>query len=486
MKLNRKWMLLVALVLSVAMATTGTLAYLTDTDADVNVMTLGKVEIVQNEQQRVIGADGLQTDELEEFEQGKPLMPYTVRDPEPEANTVKVGEYEVKRNRTYNNYIDKIVSVTNTGKSDAYVRTLVAIPTGGSDWEPNPVKAADVWLHWNTVADMDKYWHSVYTNEDNYSAVLAEINGQGYYVWEFTHKEALTANETTFPTLLGCFMDMRVNHDDTGYYMDMNSNGLCDTGDKRMEDLKVGETVEILVLSQAVQADGFSDPQIALDTAFGDVNPENAQTWFQAIGKEGGIDVGSPGEKWGNNNPPLRAEVSQENPANAGTENNMIMYDITGSGTPVVPEQLDCYYIFTAADTGDEAAAGPYGSWHADYVVSFDKDVPAGAAGLAGQYESFMKEWIGLVSLDEPVPANTELRLLYMFGGAWTYEDVCEFVQVFKCGAFDYNDALAGTTMTVQLCVFETDENGNELDKDPYVVGEYKHTFTTNGNNKTN
>lgn len=45
MKLNRKWMLLAALVLSVAMATTGTLAYLTDEDADVNTMTLGNVEI---------------------------------------------------------------------------------------------------------------------------------------------------------------------------------------------------------------------------------------------------------------------------------------------------------------------------------------------------------------------------------------------------------------------------------------------------------
>ena len=50
MKLNRKWLLAIALLLSMAVATAGTLAYLTDADKDVNTMTLGKVEIVQNEQ----------------------------------------------------------------------------------------------------------------------------------------------------------------------------------------------------------------------------------------------------------------------------------------------------------------------------------------------------------------------------------------------------------------------------------------------------
>ena len=49
MKLNRKWLMVIALVMSLTMVTAGTLAYLTDQDADKNTMTLGKVEIVQNE-----------------------------------------------------------------------------------------------------------------------------------------------------------------------------------------------------------------------------------------------------------------------------------------------------------------------------------------------------------------------------------------------------------------------------------------------------
>ena len=275
---------LLALVLVVVLAVTavvgGTMAYLTDTEAAVNVMTVGNVSIRQNEQQRVIGADGLQTDVLEDYEQGKVLMPYTTRDPKPDDNTLTVGEYTFNRNRMYNNYVDKIVSVTNTGKSDAYVRTLIAIPTGGSAWEQTPVAAADVWLHWNTISTMNTYWDSYYTDSTNYAAVFVEIDGQGYYVWEFTHKAGLVTNETTFPTLLGCFMDYRVDSDDEGYFMDMNSNHKCDADEKRIEDVEVGGTVEILVLSQAVQTDGFASAQSALDTAFGDVTAENAAKWF--------------------------------------------------------------------------------------------------------------------------------------------------------------------------------------------------------------
>ena len=277
---KKKILTTLSVVLILGLAVLGILAYLTSTASDVNVMTTGQVKIQQNEQQRVIGEDGLQTNELESFEQGKVLMPYTVRDPKPADNTLTVGEYTFNRNRLYNNYVDKIVSVTNTGKSDAYVRTLIAIPTGGSDWETTPTAAADVWLHWNTITTMNTYWDSYYTDKTNYAVVFTEINGQGYYVWEFTHKAALEPEKTTFPTLLGMFMDNRVNHDDTGYFMDMNSNGKCDEGEKRIEDVAVGDTVDVLVLSQAVQTDGFANAQTALDTAFGDVTAANAAEWF--------------------------------------------------------------------------------------------------------------------------------------------------------------------------------------------------------------
>ena len=70
MKMNRKWMRVAALLLSVAMATTGTLAYLQDTDDAVNVMTVGNVDIEQNEYQWNAGKTA-----LEPFVDNKLAMP---------------------------------------------------------------------------------------------------------------------------------------------------------------------------------------------------------------------------------------------------------------------------------------------------------------------------------------------------------------------------------------------------------------------------
>ena len=85
----------------------GTMAYLADTAGAVNVMTLGNVDIEQIEQQRKVDAetgefvcDSAENFVLEPFGQGKGLYPDTE--------------------------IDKIVTAKNTGKSDAYFRTLIA------------------------------------------------------------------------------------------------------------------------------------------------------------------------------------------------------------------------------------------------------------------------------------------------------------------------------------------------------------------------
>ena len=50
MKLNRKWLLVIALVLSLTMATAGTLAYLTDRDTVENTFTMGNVDIEVEEE----------------------------------------------------------------------------------------------------------------------------------------------------------------------------------------------------------------------------------------------------------------------------------------------------------------------------------------------------------------------------------------------------------------------------------------------------
>ena len=53
MKKQRKLILILAVVMSIALAAGSTMAYLQDTDEDVNVMTLGTVYINQLEYERV-------------------------------------------------------------------------------------------------------------------------------------------------------------------------------------------------------------------------------------------------------------------------------------------------------------------------------------------------------------------------------------------------------------------------------------------------
>ena len=130
-----------------AMVAGGSLAYLSDTASDVNVMTLGNVNIEQHEYQRAEENGAYKTatiDEqtsyvLEGFKQGKELLPI-VGDPSTGAagwdNTIvrmsQVDSYGSMQVFAGKNAQDKFVTVENTGKTDAYVRTLVAIEVGAA------------------------------------------------------------------------------------------------------------------------------------------------------------------------------------------------------------------------------------------------------------------------------------------------------------------------------------------------------------------
>lgn len=272
MKLNRKWMLLVALVLSVAMATTGTLAYLTDEDKDVNTMTLGKVEIVQNEQER--------TDHgLDEFTQDKPLYPAVYEGTSipwaDENDWVEPGNQAWKVVEDNANVVDKFVTVTNIGKSNAYVRTIIAYE-GDETYGPEGA-----------------YIHIVH-NGDNVNPVIEveelgvmNIGGVDYTVYSYTYPEVLVPDQTTIPSLKQVYMDKSADNDVVAQY---------------------GEKYDILVLSQAVQAKGFeglgeangtTDAKYALNEAFGEVTAEKLNEWLAET------EIGSPnGDKNMDNNPP--------------------------------------------------------------------------------------------------------------------------------------------------------------------------------------
>lgn len=301
--------LCVALILALTLGLGGTLAYLTDTDADKNVMTVGRVQIVQNEQQRV-EEDGEFIGALVPFENEQMLLPVTGRDNTPD--TITVGDWEVTLDDDLNNYIDKIISATNTGNTDAWVRTLVAVPTGAETDDPeeywNKIESAsDNWLHWNAMPDPAEGEQWSWPAKD---LGLITVDDVVYAVFAFTHHEKVAPGETTYPVVRGLYMDERVDmdvvKDEEGelvdqYYMMVNGEKqvIYDVPDKNGK-------VNMLVLTQAVQADGFATAEEAFDKAFA-LGDNEAATLFNWFGGDEGWDeddIGSPGDKHDDNNPP--------------------------------------------------------------------------------------------------------------------------------------------------------------------------------------
>lgn len=293
--------MILCLVLAVALGVGGTLAYLTDNDGDVNVMTVGNVQITQNEQQRV--DQGEENSELEEFEQNKNMLPIVDKGMQKIAQNVNGWEIQIRDEDTYRNYVDKIVTVTNTGASDAYVRTLLAFPTKGYD---SGELAFDEWLHWNYVSDTDTTPNNGWmwgteendvewpNNTKDWNAFYdVEIKGEMYTVYIATNEDILAPGKTTAPTLVGMFLDAAVDNElkdgALNYYITKNGTKY-DLGDI--------SKLEVLVLSQAVQADGFDTAWEAFDSAF----PTDEAALVEWLSN---IEPGTPGDKNDTNNPPV-------------------------------------------------------------------------------------------------------------------------------------------------------------------------------------
>lgn len=248
-KMKKVLLMCTAYVLVAALAIVGTIAYLTSEDSDVNVMTLGNVSIRQNEEQRVDPSkNGTLTDaDIEDFEQAKPLLPYV----DENLNNAMRDDYEEitfpngKTHKLFigDNAIDKLVSVTNTGKTDAYVRTIIALeaPTDKIDLSFN----SGDWF-------MDKVA----------SSYSIEVDGVKYDLFVCVYKNVLKPGETTPYSLMQIILDGTATNEDAAAY---------------------GDTYDVLVLSQAIQTVGFENAATALNTGFGVVNADSAAEWFDGV-----------------------------------------------------------------------------------------------------------------------------------------------------------------------------------------------------------
>ena len=144
---------------------------------------------------------------------------------------------------------------------------------------------------------------------------------------------------------------------------------------------------------------------------------------------------------------------------------------------------LDTAYLFTTTETEEEAKAGSYAKWHADFAVSVSRDVTdADGVGLAGNYGSW--KWIG-AQVTDTVAANTEIRLLHdVMGLDMNYGELYDFgANEFYCGLWA-NDGIDDLTVTVELRLYEVEtpsaENGNSwnVETGKYVtLGVYKYAF---------
>ena len=228
--MKKKIVSLALVVALIAIAAMGTLAYFTDTDAETNVFTTGNVEI---DLQEVFDAENAK------------LMPGID--------------------------INKDVFVKNTGSENAYVRIHMAVPAildSGSDDLPQ-FAAYNNTLHWNfTGASVQEgQWTQFPTttevganaaypnwpgNGGNYNEYQKEIDGVLYNVYVMTYETVLAPEETTATQALDkVYLDTKVTNEDMTAIL---------------EEL---ETIQILVVAEGAQAEGFDDACVALDTQFG-------------------------------------------------------------------------------------------------------------------------------------------------------------------------------------------------------------------------
>ncbi|MBE6974050.1 MAG: hypothetical protein E7436_00945 [Ruminococcaceae bacterium] len=275
--MKKKITALLLVVALVAVAVAGsTMAYFTDTAQDVNVATVGNVKIEQHEYERALNADGtFKTDTidnqtsyvLQPFTQGKPLMPSAINTTTWEgwdwdSTIVRMSQVDsyggMQVFKTASNALDKFVVVENTGRSDAYIRTLVAIEVGTGD-----------------PALIGTSYHGTWTSND---IGLINIDGNNYYLKEYVYNGGqlsdgswrheggrLPAGDTAYPSLSQVYLKSKATNEDAEK-LDGNGNG----------------THEILVFTQAVQAAGFDNAEQALNAAFGDITTNN-HPWSNTV-----------------------------------------------------------------------------------------------------------------------------------------------------------------------------------------------------------
>ena len=259
---KRAVVLLICVFLVLGASISGTVAYLSGEDEVVNVMTAGRVEIAQQEQQR--DSSG----ELEPFVQNPSFLPAVY-----EGDTIPLDSSSANwpnADPAWQTFaentavVDKFVTVTNEGNVPAYVRTIVALESPGAS-----AGGAAKWVHINDNSQHEAMQSVAKVEED------VTVDGTLYDVYVYTYQDPLAPNNTTIPSLKQLYM-----------------NKTC-----TVEDIQqIGSSYEVLVLSQGVQTASFNDAADALNQSFGEPTADRLAQWLTAAVSGGnGSDNNNPG-----------------------------------------------------------------------------------------------------------------------------------------------------------------------------------------------
>ena len=206
---KKTWAIVLSAVLVLALAVTGTFAWLTDRDSDVNVFTWGNVDITLNE----------------EFEQGATLIP--------------------------GKDIEKDVTVSNVGKSDAWVWVKIAMPAilDSDDASKNVI-------HFNYAAESvaDGLWNWKQNGTWNV-AKNVPIDGKAYNVYTVLYDSILAPGATTaYSAMTKVYLDTAVDIDPNGnLYKVVGGNAAAVGWNIDSDGLPV-----VYISAYATQAEGFA------------------------------------------------------------------------------------------------------------------------------------------------------------------------------------------------------------------------------------
>ncbi len=228
------------------------LSYFTDTDNATNTFAVGNVSIDLIEKER----DG--NGGLKDFEQGKKLYPIVGS---------AQGEKDALGMPTAKNYVDKMVTIKNTGSEKAYIRGYFAIPSALDDGYETFNAGMNV-LHFNfgnkvvngTVSSTyGVEWSWQHDGKWNYYETT--IDGIKYNVYYADYYQAVDAGATTEQLVQGVYLDKSFDMKDGKPYA-FGKTFEVDAGWD-------WNNVSCPVFAVACQAEGFDNAADAITAAFG-------------------------------------------------------------------------------------------------------------------------------------------------------------------------------------------------------------------------